>query len=71
MTHGGHHCSLDVCNGGVGSVRCFLPNDPALDLCLVRERSSPYPRKAGALEYCSKVLAQGPSNADTLHREAL
>ncbi|KAI4878526.1 hypothetical protein NFI96_006837 [Prochilodus magdalenae] len=20
MTHGGHHCSLDVCNGGVGSV---------------------------------------------------
>ncbi|KAI4882612.1 hypothetical protein NFI96_032811 [Prochilodus magdalenae] len=27
MSHGGHHCSLEVCNGGVGSVRSSLsPN---------------------------------------------
>ncbi|KAI4895481.1 hypothetical protein NFI96_016428 [Prochilodus magdalenae] len=26
MTHGGHHCSLEVCSGGVGSVRLLLPS---------------------------------------------
>ncbi|KAI4885726.1 hypothetical protein NFI96_007264 [Prochilodus magdalenae] len=27
-THGGHHCSLEVCKGGVGSVRFMPPDDP-------------------------------------------